>query len=68
MLAFIEAIAALLGEPLVNQKGVVRRFGKHTFRATGALYLAMMGIAVDKIQLMGRWRCGVVYTTRVQRP
>ena len=48
-----------MNEPLHTDKGV-RRFGKHSFRATGAVYLALVGISVEKIQLMGRWSCGVV--------
>ena len=59
VLEFIEAVATLMNEPLHTDKGI-RRFGKHSFRATGAVYLALMGISVEKIQLMGRWSCGVV--------
>ena len=59
VLEFIEAVAVLMNEPLHTDKGI-RRFGKHSFRATGAVFLALMGIAVEKIQLMGRWSCGVV--------
>ena len=43
---FLEAIALLIGEALFTAKGV-RRFGKHTLRASGAVHLALMGIAVD---------------------
>ena len=59
ILMFIEAMAAMIGEALMTPKGM-RRFGKHSFRATGAVHLALMGIAVDKIRLIGRWVCGVV--------
>ena len=56
---FIEAIATLIGETLFTAKGV-RRFGKHSLRASGAVHLALMGISVEKIRLIGRWMCGVV--------
>ena len=56
---FIEAIAVLIGEALMTTKGV-RRFGRHSFRATGVVHLALLGIAVDEIRLIGRWVCGVV--------
>ena len=59
VLEFIEAVATLMNEPLYTDKGV-RRFGKHSFRATGAVYLALVGTSVEKIQLVGRWSCGVV--------
>ena len=57
---FIDAVAALVGEQLYTDK-VARQFGKHSFRATGAVYLALMGIAIEIIQLMGRWSRGVVF-------
>ena len=57
ILEFVEAVATLMDEPLYTDKGV-RRFGKHSFRATGAVYLALMGISVEKIQLTRRWPCG----------
>ena len=56
---FIEFIAALVGGPLFNKEGV-RRFGKHSLRATGAVHLSEMGLEVMKIQLLGRWLCGIV--------
>ena len=56
---FIEFIASLLGEPLYS-KGGIRRFGKHSFRSTGAVHLAEMGLEIAKIQLLGRWLCNIV--------
>ena len=38
----------------------MRRFGKHSFRSTGAVHLSEMGLEVAKIQLLGRWMCMVV--------
>ena len=46
-------VARLLGMPLETLTGVRRYFG-HTFRATGATYLASCGIDVWRIQLHGR--------------
>ena len=59
MVDFIEAIADLMGEPLRNKDGG-RRFGKHSLRSTGAVHLSEMGLEVSKIQVLGRWMCGVV--------
>ena len=56
---FLEAIADLMGEPLRNKDGG-RRFGKHSLRSTGAVHLSEMGLDISKIQLLGRWLCGVV--------
>ena len=56
---FIELIAALLGLPILDKHGN-KKFGKHSFRATGAVHLAEMGLEISKIQLIGRWFCGVV--------
>ena len=55
----IELVSALVGGPLLNKDGV-RRFGKHSLRATGAVHLADMGLEVMNIQLLGRWLCGIV--------
>ena len=59
MLKLIEDIAAACGEELINKAGR-RRFGKHSWRATGAVFLAESGIEVMKITLIGRWHCSVV--------
>ena len=59
MLKIIEDIAAACGEELINKAGR-RRFGKHSRRATGAVFLAESGIEVMKITRIGRWHCSVV--------
>ena len=59
VLDFIELLAAMLGLPLMDKNGV-KKFGKHSFRSTGAVHLAEMGLEVSKIQLIGRWLCGIV--------
>ena len=59
VLEFIEAVATECGEKLRNENGV-RRFGKHSFRSTGAVWLSEMGLAMEKVKLIGRWNCGVV--------
>ena len=43
VIEFIEFVAELLGEPLYT-KGGIRRFGEHSFRSTGAVHLAEMGL------------------------
>ena len=51
---FIERLAELLGERLVLAAGV-RRFGKHAFRAAGAVFLSALGIDMYKLPLLARW-------------
>ena len=65
MLRLIEEIATRLNEVLFLDSGV-RRFGKHSWRATGAVFLALIGIEVYKIAMLARWLCGVVtHYTRI---
>ena len=59
MLELIVDIAAFFGEPIKNKAGQ-NRFGKHSWRATGAVHLGECGVEVHKIMLMGRWHCTVV--------
>jgi len=59
MLNLIEELASLTGERLTNQAGR-KRFGKHSWRATGAVHLGECGLEVSKISLLGRWFCAVV--------
>ena len=55
----VMAIAGALGLPLHTQTGAPRYSG-HSFRATGAMYLAASGIDVWRIQLHGRWGSNAV--------
>ena len=66
MICLIEELAQRLGEQLLNKAGK-SRYGKHTWRATGAAHLGGCGLDVNKIALMGRWFCAVVlhYTRMV---
>ena len=59
MIELINEIARIMGEPLRNKAGQ-NRFGKHSWRATGAVHLGECGIEVQKIMLIGRWRCTIV--------
>ena len=52
MLNLIEELARLTGEALTNQAGK-KRFGKHSWRATGAVHLGECGLDVNKICLWG---------------
>jgi hypothetical protein len=47
-------MAELLGLDLVTKSGAPR-FTGHTFRVTGAMFLASSGIDVWRIQIHGRW-------------
>jgi hypothetical protein len=59
VVASVEAIASLLGEPLKTATGE-NRFGGHVFRIIGARRLAAMGIQVAVIMLLARWSSNVV--------
>ena len=52
-------VALLCGEPLKNQAGP-NRFGKHSWRAIGAIHFGECGVEVAKIMLIGRWHCSIV--------
>ena len=59
IVALIEELARLTGEAVLTVDGR-NRFGKHSFRATGAVFLSTVGIEVAKIMMLGRWSCAVV--------
>ena len=59
MLAFIEELAVMMGEQLYTKAGQ-RRFGKHSWRASGAVRMASIGLGTYKIKLLGRWLCAIV--------
>ena len=55
----IEYIATLLGDVL-TLKGGVRRYGKHSWRATGAVYFAALGLNMHKIGMLARWASPII--------
>ena len=55
----IEELAARTGESIKTPDGR-NRFGKHSWRSTGAVYLSTVGIEVFKIQLLARWSSPIV--------
>ena len=59
MLALIEELAKMTGEAILTHDGR-KRFGKHSWRSTGAVFMTGIGIEIFKVQLMGRWACAVV--------
>ena len=60
MVRLADALAELLGEALTAKEGH-RRFGKHNWRSTRAVWLTgTMGIEVSKVQTMARWASPVV--------
>ena len=59
MLALIEELSYMMGESLYA-KADRRRFGKHSWRSTGAVHLALIGLDAYTIQLIGRWLCTIV--------
>ena len=60
MVELVDEIARISGKQIVNAQGV-RRFGKHSWRSTGAVWLtgAMM-IEIMKVQMLARWASPVV--------
>mgnify|MGYP002281116694 CR=1 FL=1 len=59
MESFVDELARLGGQPLTLPSGA-KRFGKHSFRSTGAVLLSRLGLEVYKIQLLARWGSDVV--------
>ena len=59
MCALVEAIAVRAGQPLHTKTGI-NRFGKHSWRSTGAVYLTGLGLELYRIQLLARWSSPVV--------
>ena len=54
MVQVVEWLAQATGEALCTAGGT-RRFGKHSWRSTGAVVLAALGLELWKIQLLARW-------------
>ena len=59
MLALIEELAKMTGEAILTHDGR-KRFGKHSWRSTGAVFMTSIGIEIFKVQLMGKWACAAV--------
>lgn len=59
MVHLIEFIAAQTGESLRDSEGC-KRFGGHSFRVTGARWLAALGVELAKIMIMARWYSMVI--------
>ena len=55
----VDVLATKSGEALVTKEGQ-RRFGKHSFRSTGAVFLSGLGIELMKIQMMARWASAII--------
>ena len=55
----VDELAKRAGEALFTKDGQ-RRFGKHSFRSTGAVYLSALGIELLKIQMLARWASAVI--------
>ena len=55
----VEQLGSLLGEPLQDSDGT-RRFGGHSFRVSGAQWLAARGVPIHLIQNLARWESDVV--------
>ena len=59
MLELIELLATLTGEELKDAKGR-SRVGRHTWRASGAVFLTSLGLEVIKIQMLARWASSLI--------
>ena len=65
MVQLVELIASRQGQALKTADGVTR-FGGHSWRATGAVYLSSIGINMHKIALLARWASAVItHYTRI---
>ena len=59
MLLLIEQLARALGEPILTAAGQ-KRFDRHSWRSTGAVWLAGMRLDLYRIQLIARWASAMV--------
>ena len=59
MLELIETLAQLTGESMVTAEGK-NRFGRHSWRAAGAVYLTSLGLEVVKIHMLARWESALI--------
>ena len=60
MVELVDELARRSGEQITNAQGV-RRFGKHSWRSTGAVWLTgVMQIEIMKVQMLARWASPVV--------
>ena len=59
MLALVEWIATAIGEPLKTKAGA-RRYGKHSWRSTGAVWLTSQRVELFRVQLLARWASSVI--------
>ena len=59
IVALVDELATRSGESLVTPDGQ-RRYGKHSFRSTGAVYLSSLGIELLKIQMLARWASPII--------
>ena len=59
MLNLVDKLATRCGEPLENKLGQ-RRFGKHSVRSVGAVYLSALRIELLKIQMLARWSSHII--------
>ena len=59
MVELIEALATMTGNTLITPEGV-KKFGGHSWRAAGALYMSDVGVNMHKIGLMARWYSALI--------
>ena len=55
----VEYLAGLQGQPITLPDGP-NRYGKRSWRTTGAAYLSAIGIELAKISLLARWASSLV--------
>ena len=67
MVDLILEIVDYFMEPLVNKMGR-SRFGKHSWRAPGAVFLGEAGVEIQKLMVIGRCHCSVVLLYRATHP
>ena len=55
----VEQLATKLGQPVLADDGG-RLFGGHSFRVSGARWLASKGVPLEQLQVLARWESDVV--------
>ena len=65
MAQVVDKVAVMTGEAVKDENGD-NRFGNHSWRSAGAVYLTAIGIEVYIVQMLARWACAqVLHYTRL---
>ena len=59
MVDLVDELARSSGDDIHTSDGQ-RRYGKRSFRSTGAVYLSSVGVELLKIQMLARWASTII--------